>query len=273
MHFLLVILFLFQSPELRTWRSTVGTTLEAEFVEFDEGNVILKPADGETKSVQFAKLSTSDQRYVMRAAEWGRVWRDSTGKHETIAELISFDSDKVKLERANGQTFKMEIEKLSERDQEFVRSLRSPNKDTLPGRFEAKVVAVKDGDTIVVLLDKKEYEIRLSGIDAPEYGQPFSNQAKKLVGNLVFGKTIRGSTLDFDQYGRSLCLIKLPKKTDGVNRLDHLLLKNGLAWHYTHFSDDKKRTELEAEARKLKVGLWAQAKTIPPWDYRKWKNR
>jgi endonuclease YncB( thermonuclease family) len=36
-----------------------------------------------------------------------------------------------------------------------------------------KVVGITDGDTIKVLLDRHEVEVRVSGIDAPEKMQPF----------------------------------------------------------------------------------------------------
>jgi endonuclease YncB( thermonuclease family) len=46
--------------------------------------------------------------------------------------------------------------------------------------FTAKVVKVTDGDTIHVLTDAKEtIRIRLNGIDAPELGQPFGNNARE----------------------------------------------------------------------------------------------
>ena len=45
--------------------------------------------------------------------------------------------------------------------------------------FTAKVVGVKDGDSIVVLRDKDEVVIRLLDIDCPELSQAFGRQAKK----------------------------------------------------------------------------------------------
>ncbi len=45
--------------------------------------------------------------------------------------------------------------------------------------FTGKVIAVKDGDSIVVMRDKEEVVIRLLDIDCPELSQPFGRQAKK----------------------------------------------------------------------------------------------
>ena len=50
--------------------------------------------------------------------------------------------------------------------------------------FTGRVVSVTDGDTIDVLLDDKTTVCaRFNGIDAPERGQPFGNNAKEFVSN------------------------------------------------------------------------------------------
>jgi endonuclease YncB( thermonuclease family) len=52
---------------------------------------------------------------------------------------------------------------------------------------EGRVVGVSDGETITVLdRAKVPHKIRLSGIDAPEKGQPFSDRAKENLSRLVF---------------------------------------------------------------------------------------
>ena len=49
-----------------------------------------------------------------------------------------------------------------------------------------QVVAVIDGDTIKVLdAEKTEYKVRLTGIDAPERGQPYSNASRKHLASMV----------------------------------------------------------------------------------------
>ena len=42
-----------------------------------------------------------------------------------------------------------------------------------------KVVSVADGDTITVLVGRKQMKVRLAEIDAPERRQPFGTRAKK----------------------------------------------------------------------------------------------
>jgi endonuclease YncB( thermonuclease family) len=54
-----------------------------------------------------------------------------------------------------------------------------------------KVIKTVDGDTIDVLAaDKKTIRLRFNGIDTPERGQPFSNNATKFVSDTVRGKMV-----------------------------------------------------------------------------------
>lgn len=50
------------NAEMRTWTSTKGTTLEAEFVKIELNTVYLKTADGQTKKIPKTKLSAADRK-------------------------------------------------------------------------------------------------------------------------------------------------------------------------------------------------------------------
>jgi endonuclease YncB( thermonuclease family) len=127
-----------------------------------------------------------------------------------------------------------------------------------------KVVVVKDGDTIAVLVDKQELTIRLAGIDAPEKKQPYGEKAKLRLSGLAFGKMAVVEITQKDKYGRSIGDIRV----DGqwVNRQ---MVADGLAWHYTAFSKDVDLADAEVDAKKNARGLWADKEPVPPWEWRK----
>ncbi len=127
-----------------------------------------------------------------------------------------------------------------------------------------KVVAVKDGDTIVVLQGREQVTVRLAGIDCPESAQPFGAKAKQAASDFCFGQQVTINVTGKDRYSRSLAEVILP---DGRN-LNRELLRTGLAWWFREYSDDKRLGDLEAEARENKRGLWADANPIAPWAWR-----
>jgi hypothetical protein len=114
--------------------------------------------------------------------------------------------------------------------------------------FTGKVVAVKDGDSIVVLRDKEEVVIRLLDIDCPELSQAFGRQAKKQTSDLCFGKTVTIKANGKDRYDRTLAHVILP----GGKELNRELVASGLAWWYRKYSDDESLGKLEAAAKRAK---------------------
>jgi endonuclease YncB( thermonuclease family) len=133
---------------------------------------------------------------------------------------------------------------------------------------KGKVVAVKDGDTIVILKNKTEYTIRLTGIDCPEKKQAFGMKAKQFASDQAFGKTVTAKIYSKDRYKRSLADIILPNG----KILNYEMVRAGLAWHYKQYSKDAKLAELERQARKQKIGLWVDKDPVPPWQFRRHKK-
>lgn len=160
--------------------------------------------------------------------------------------------------------------------QQPVEPVKEESRQTAPtpqeeSGFLAKVVAVSDGDTIIVLNDKKEQlKIRLATIDAPEHNQRFGNASKKNLSSLVFKKDVRIIPTDRDKYGRTVAIVML----DGVD-ISLEQIRKGLAWHYKRHAwqqtDEMRKQYSEAEdmAREEKLGLWVDENPVPPWQYRK----
>lgn len=133
-----------------------------------------------------------------------------------------------------------------------------------PRRIKARVIAVSDGDTITVLEGKTQYRLRLNGIDAPESRQAWGRRSKEYLSRLVFDKTLTVELIEMDRYGRHVANIFL--EDVWVNRL---MVEAGLAWHYRAYSDSAVLQGAEDRARREKIGLWADAHPIPPWDWRR----
>ncbi|HRO42280.1 MAG TPA: thermonuclease family protein [Flavipsychrobacter sp.] len=135
-------------------------------------------------------------------------------------------------------------------------------------QLSGRVVSIFDGDTFTLLTsDKKQIKIRLHGVDCPEKGQPFGQKAKGFVSKRIFSKMVAVSPKKKDRYGRTLGLVFIEGEC-----LNEALLKNGFAWHYMRYDKNKLWSELEAEARRKKIGLWADKHAQPPWEFRKAKK-
>lgn len=142
-------------------------------------------------------------------------------------------------------------------------SVETPQQEKLTGKVSGKVTGVKDGDTIEVLIDGKSETVRLLGIDCPERKQAFGTKAKKFTSDFCFGKIVTLEGDERDRYKRLLATVFV----DGKN-VNEELVKAGLAWRYK-YSDDQELARLESEARKQRVGLWADRYPIAPWEFRK----
>jgi hypothetical protein len=67
-----------------------------------------------------------------------------------------------------------------------------------------------------------------------------------------------------DRYGRTLGIVRLGKRNVNLE-----LVQEGWAWWYRKYAPkNKELASAETAARKAKRGLWADAKPIPPWDWR-----
>lgn len=131
--------------------------------------------------------------------------------------------------------------------------------------FTAKVIAVLDGDTVLVAQSgKRPAKIRLFGIDAPEKAQAFGAKSRQALVELVLNREVRVETVATDKYGRRVAqLIR-----DGSN-VNQQQVRSGMAWEYSYFHRDREYTALQREAQQAQRGLWSQPNPIPPWEWRK----
>jgi len=133
--------------------------------------------------------------------------------------------------------------------------------ETLYGR----VVGVTDGDTLTILESgNKQIKVRLAAIDAPEKSQAFGQQSKLALSNICFGKSVAISVIDIDRYSRTVGEVKC----SGTNA-NQAMLKLGMAWVYRKYAKGYGHFfAIEEAAKASKLGLWADANPVPPWEWR-----
>ena len=136
--------------------------------------------------------------------------------------------------------------------------------------MRGKVIRILDGDTFEMLLSSRETVIvRMEGIDAPEKGMPFATASKNYLGQLCFQKQVRLDVSKRDRWKRPIARVYV----DGsVVELGEQMIRAGMAWHFTKYSNSSSLDRAEREARVAKRGLWADPNPIAPWLWRKAKR-
>ena len=124
---------------------------------------------------------------------------------------------------------------------------------------------VIDGDTFEIRGER----IRLFGVDAPELGQPWWDEAgrqqdaglsaKKVLAELVEGRRLVVKVLREDRYDRSIAIVKV----DGRD-IARSMVSQGFAFA-SPGSSRYRRTE--NSARRRGRGFW-RGEVSMPWDYR-----
>ncbi len=131
------------------------------------------------------------------------------------------------------------------------------------------VAKVIDGDSISV----DDREVRLFGIDAPEYHQECFDTKKRLYScgkvsqeflyDLINGKKVTCHYAEKDKYNRYLGKCEMGKIS-----INQEIIKNGMAVIYNFTESDDVMDSLEAKAKEQKLGIWQGAFQLPK-DYRK----
>lgn len=126
-------------------------------------------------------------------------------------------------------------------------------KNELEGSF--KVIKVVDGDTLDLNNSKR---VRFSGINTPETGECFYQEAKDKLTGLVLGKDVflEKDRSDTGKYGRLLRYVYVEDVF-----VNAFLVENGYARVFDKYKEDTKKyeelKELENIAKTNKLGLWS----------------
>ena len=117
---------------------------------------------------------------------------------------------------------------------------------------------IVDGDTLYVSGPLGELEVRIIGVNTPEAGECFSEEATDALAELVTGNdlVLVVDRSDVDQFGRALRYVET---TDGVD-VGAELVANGFAIARRYPPDDARAdvyAELQQTAQREGRGLWA----------------
>lgn len=131
--------------------------------------------------------------------------------------------------------------------------------------IRGKVVSVHDGDTLTVVIDRRQVRVRLSDIDAPELRQPFGTRSRQSLAEMCFGKEAVLDVQGEDHYHRSLARVTCDGKDANAEQV-----RRGYAWIFVRYAPrNSPLYALEAEAKAARRGLWADPSPVAPWDWRR----
>jgi len=141
--------------------------------------------------------------------------------------------------------------------------------DGLPS--SGTVTSIIDGDSLVVRHRGGSRQVRLWGIDAPEWDQPHAHHAKALLRRMLLGRKVRMEPYTLDKYGRIIAQVYLQDQS-----VNQLLVERGYAWVHIYYCRDavcKKWKRVQAQAQKRGDGLWRDRGAVPPWQWKRMRKR
>lgn len=141
-----------------------------------------------------------------------------------------------------------------------------------------RCVRVIDGDTIEVETEERaRLKIRLYGIDAPEFAQPYGDAATQALAQMLYEHPLLYLQQHGTSYDRVLGSLYVDERIDEIdgrdNNICYQMVRQGWAWCYIKKTPKGKRRrswgiprppldvflQAEALARSEGLGLWQQA--------------
>ena len=132
--------------------------------------------------------------------------------------------------------------------------------------YNMTVVEILDGDTFDL---GNEERVRIIGINTPEKGRPFSDEATEALSEMIMGKEVTlvndSKNDDADSSGRLLRHVYV----DGVS-VNYEMIRTGMAFWYPYSSGtdmDESYQEAQESAANDYVGLWTESQYNITIDY------
>ena len=133
------------------------------------------------------------------------------------------------------------------------------------GNYNGICVHVLDGDTVDVVDDGQNlHRMRITGLDAPELGQPYGQQAKAELKELILGKEVTIIPMGIDKYKRELASLRI-KTAIGQIDVAECMINKGAAFDW-----GGKYYKAQEYAKANRLGVWQDIKFQErPWFYRR----
>ena len=132
--------------------------------------------------------------------------------------------------------------------------------------YNMTVVEILDGDTFDL---GNEERVRIIGINTPEKGRPFSDEATEALSEIIMGKEVTlvndSKNDDADSSGRLLRHVYV----DGVS-VNYEMIRTGMAFWYPYSSGtdmDESYQEAQEAAANDHAGLWTESQYNITIDY------
>lgn len=128
-----------------------------------------------------------------------------------------------------------------------------------------QVIGISDGDTLTVLVNETPVKVRIAEIDAPESRQPFGTRSKQALSDLCYRVVAEVVEVDRDRYGRTVARVNCSGQDVATAQV-----RAGMAWVYDRYSTPNSPLyPMQAEARAVRRGLWADRTPVAPWEWRR----
>ena len=143
-------------------------------------------------------------------------------------------------------------------------------RDSAPKILKGKLARTWGGDNFEVGQKHQLHYFLLIGVDCPEPGQPYFNEACDHLINTCSDREIEMEVLQYDELKREIGHAWVINADGERVNLATDLLSKGLGWHNgIEFEGSDQYREIMESARAEKLGLWSQPNPTPPWEH--WK--
>ena len=135
----------------------------------------------------------------------------------------------------------------------------------LDSNYNGICVRVLDGDTVDIADEGQTlHRIRITGLDAPELTQPYGQQAKAELKELILGKEITVVPMGVDKYDRELACLRIQTIVGQID-VAECMINRGAAFDW-----GGKYYKAQEYAKEYSIGVWSDTKFQErPWFYRR----